>query len=186
MITLVASQTDTSSTEETSGSCRCPSIRTPVCGANGRAYDNKCKCECEGVDMECEGECNCIRDPRFFGISLDFSLQKAKTRTASWQDSDWRRNSRPCGCEWNYDPVCGRNGRTYDNACMADCDGVRVECWDECRFCDWDRDWDREDCVCPANWDPVCGEDGWSSRGRRTYGNSCLLRCDGAQLVFNG
>lgn len=31
-----------------------------------------------------------------------------------------------CVCPALYEPVCGVNGRTYGNACEADCDGVAV------------------------------------------------------------
>ncbi|XP_034244901.1 reversion-inducing cysteine-rich protein with Kazal motifs [Thrips palmi] len=37
----------------------------------------------------------------------------------------------PCGCPPHRVPVCGRNGRTYDNACLARCAGLAVEAVDD-------------------------------------------------------
>jgi len=43
-------------------SCTCPAdIRDPVCGVNGRTYRSRCHAYCAEVDVDCEGECICIR-----------------------------------------------------------------------------------------------------------------------------
>lgn len=39
-----------------------------------------------------------------------------------------------CVCAQIFDPVCASDGRTYGNACEAECAGLTVESNDECAF----------------------------------------------------
>ena len=59
-------------------------------------------------------------------------------------------------------PVCGNDGRTYENSCIADCEGIIAAHAGECR----------SDCNCSQASDPVCGTNGI------TYLNFCTLECE--------
>ena len=67
-----------------------------------------------------------------------------------------------CSCPRILKPVCGEDGRTYNNNCLAECEDVKVECDGGCPC---------SSCLCPEVYQPVCGEDG------RTYSNRCKARC---------
>jgi coxsackievirus/adenovirus receptor len=43
----------------TSTECQkaCPPIFEPVCGMNNKSYANKCRMECDGVELKHEGRC---------------------------------------------------------------------------------------------------------------------------------
>jgi hypothetical protein len=80
----------------------CPNDDEPVCGSDGKTYQNSCKVKCEnGVEILYRGECNPVV-PAY------------------------------CGCPPTTQPVCGKDHKTYQNPCHSKCMGVEVVSHNKC------------------------------------------------------
>jgi len=87
-----------------------------------------------------------------------------------------------CVCTREFDPVCGEDGMDYSNKCMAECEGVVVECEGRCPCPKPDvlpGIPKRKGCSCPDKA-PVCGEDG------RTYPSRCQAQCEEVEIACEG
>ena len=88
---------------EQRGEVICTRDYTPVCGSNGQTYGNACTaCSEPTVEFHTPGECP---------TEITFCL-------------DEQRGAEICTME--YMPVCGNDGQTYGNTCMA-CANEEVE-----------------------------------------------------------
>lgn len=85
-------------------------------------------------------------------------------------------------CPYVYAPVCGCNGVTYSNSCMAEAAGISNYVNGSCRASEVDCIQGPVDslAVCPTVVMPVCG------CNEITYGNSCLAEAAGISNYTNG
>ena len=60
---LIDPREEESSSSSQNQECRCPRVGMGVCGADGKNYWNECLAKCEGVSVQCQGECPCT-NPR--------------------------------------------------------------------------------------------------------------------------
>ncbi len=105
----------------------CPDVFDPVCGCDGQTYSNACEASQAGVNIQHDGACAtvCVSDADC--VALEY-CKKPPSDCESIGECAFS----PGLCPKNYDPVCGCDGETYGNACLAAVAGINVEHEGEC------------------------------------------------------
>lgn len=134
----------------------CDTTYDPVCGCNGITYDNACIAEARGVTTYTSGVCtgkNACYDPSAV-INSSAVTVNATTGVLTYI------------CAADNTPVCGCDGVTYENACVAEASGITTFGDGNCTGCVDPAQVDPL-APCPTTYDPVCGCNGV------TYLNDC-------------
>ncbi|TXD36596.1 hypothetical protein FRC98_12220 [Lujinxingia vulgaris] len=141
--------------------CICPMHYMPVCGEDGATYGNACQAACVDVSVAHEGECEAMSE----------------------EEAGEEESAPVCACPRHLAPVCGEDGETYANPCLAKCAEVGVAYEGECAAASDEEAGEEESapvCACPRHLAPVCGEDG------ETYANPCLAKCAEVGVAHEG
>lgn len=120
-------------------------IYAPVCGCDGKTYGNKGEAAHFGINIKHEGECSC-------NSNSDCSTKEYCKKESC--DAAGKCTAKGQLCPEILAPVCGCDGKTYENKCFAALSGINIKHDGKCKeqVCGNGLCEEGEDrIVCPAN-----------------------------------
>ena len=161
----------------------CPRIWIPVCDENGKTHGHPCYPNHYGLKWE-YGECKPVMvNDNVIITTTEAPETEAPAAYIPKQD---------CPCHRAFRPVCGSNGYTYANECLAECDNQPDFTTGSCPERSLQNDsqdipvYDDEEeeaeepttCACHRMFKPVCTVSG------QEFTNDCLAECAGEEVEF--
>jgi hypothetical protein len=181
----------------------------PVCGSDSKTYSNACEADCAGVKVAYKGECKPA--PTQSGAGL--ALPGGGAAPVPAREQAPARPQQPCACSRVFQPVCGKNGITFSNDCLARCAGTTVAAQGECKGEEdaADEEADVDEAEGDAEEEPTSGSVSGvrpaaggatpaggaacacprifrqvCGRDARTYSSPCLAKCAGTTVAAEG